>query len=74
MILLLNLLITRSYSITTSRLDSGGFFSTQFHVAYSSMVSGAAIIAGGPYLCQLNSYPSNACSSDPSKINLNQIF
>ena len=35
-------------SVTVSGLSSGGFFAHQFHVAFSSTVGGAAILAGGP--------------------------
>jgi poly(3-hydroxybutyrate) depolymerase len=38
-------------SVTVSGLSSGGFFAHQFHIAYSDRVSGAAILAGGPYGC-----------------------
>jgi hypothetical protein len=38
-------------AITVSGLSSGGFFAHQFHVAYSKLVNGAGIIAGGPYGC-----------------------
>jgi poly(3-hydroxybutyrate) depolymerase len=38
-------------SVTVSGLSSGGFFAHQFHVAFSGTVSGAAILAGGPYAC-----------------------
>jgi hypothetical protein len=38
-------------AITVSGLSSGGFFAHQFHVAFSSLVKGAGIIAGGPYGC-----------------------
>src|SRR5215213_1995149 len=38
-------------SITVSGLSSGAFFAHQFHVAYSSLVKGAGIVAGGPYGC-----------------------
>jgi hypothetical protein len=38
-------------AIMVSGLSSGGFFAHQFHVAYSKVVSGAGIIAGGPYGC-----------------------
>ncbi|WP_176460927.1 poly(3-hydroxybutyrate) depolymerase [Janthinobacterium sp. PC23-8] len=36
---------------TVSGLSSGGFMAAQFAVAYSATVSGAGIIAGGPYYC-----------------------
>jgi hypothetical protein len=38
-------------AVTVSGLSSGGFFAHQFHVAFSRVVQGAAIIAGGPYGC-----------------------
>ena len=38
-------------SVTVSGLSSGGFFAHQFHIAFSSKVSGAAVLAGGPYGC-----------------------
>jgi len=37
--------------ITVSGVSSGGFFAVQFHVAYSSIIRGAGIIAGGPFYC-----------------------
>jgi poly(3-hydroxybutyrate) depolymerase len=37
--------------VTTSGLSAGGFMAVQLHVAYSSVVSGAGAIAGGPYFC-----------------------
>ncbi|MCW9045056.1 MAG: polyhydroxybutyrate depolymerase, partial [Alphaproteobacteria bacterium] len=45
-----------SYSIelketSVSGLSSGAFMADQFHVAFSSTVKGAGIIAGGPYNC-----------------------
>ena len=38
-------------AVTVSRVSSGGFFAHQFHVAYSSRVKSAGIVAGGPYGC-----------------------
>ena len=38
-------------AITVSGLSSGGFFAHQFHVAFSKLVNGAGIMAGGPYGC-----------------------
>jgi hypothetical protein len=37
--------------VTVSGISSGAFFAHQFHVAYSSLVKGAGIVAGGPYGC-----------------------
>ena len=36
---------------TVSGLSSGGFMAAQFAVAFSATVSGAGIVAGGPYYC-----------------------
>jgi hypothetical protein len=42
-------------SLTVSGLSSGGFMASQFEVAYSRSVVGAAIVAGGPYGCAAGS-------------------
>jgi poly(3-hydroxybutyrate) depolymerase len=36
---------------STSGLSSGAFMAVQFHVAFSSIMKGAAVFAGGPYSC-----------------------
>lgn len=41
--------------VTVSGLSSGGYMATQFHIAHSNWVSGAGIIAAGPYYCGQNS-------------------
>jgi poly(3-hydroxybutyrate) depolymerase len=38
-------------SVTVSGLSAGASMATQFHVAHSSLVSGAALAAGAPYYC-----------------------
>ncbi len=43
---------------SVSGLSSGGFMTAQFHVAYSDMLVGAGIIAGGPFYC-VGSYETN---------------
>ncbi|MDR2880795.1 MAG: PHB depolymerase family esterase [Azoarcus sp.] len=40
-----------SESLTISGLSSGAAMAVQFHVAHSSRVRGAGILAGGPYFC-----------------------
>ena len=40
--------------ITVSGLSSGGFFAVQFHVAYSKIIQGVGVIAGGPFWCAQN--------------------
>lgn len=39
---------------TTSGVSSGSYMATQMHVAYSDIVSGAGLVAGGPYGCADN--------------------
>jgi hypothetical protein len=36
---------------SVSGLSSGAFMTAQFHVAYSDMITGAGIVAGGPFYC-----------------------
>ena len=37
--------------VTVSGISSGGYMAVQFQIAYSSIVRGAGIVAGGPYYC-----------------------
>lgn len=37
--------------VTVSGISSGAYMAGQLHVAHSSLVDGAALLAGGPYLC-----------------------
>jgi len=43
--------------ITVSGISSGAYMAQQFHVAHSSHVAGAGLVAGGPYACASGSYP-----------------
>src|SRR4030095_2580940 len=36
---------------SVSGISSGGYMANQFHVAYSSIVVGAGILAAGPFSC-----------------------
>ena len=42
-------------SVTVSGLSAGASMATQFHVAHSELVNGAALIAGAPYYCSAGS-------------------
>jgi poly(3-hydroxybutyrate) depolymerase len=42
---------TKQNETSVSGLSSGGYMAVQFHVANSSFVKGAGVIAGGPYFC-----------------------
>ncbi|MCP4747401.1 MAG: poly(3-hydroxybutyrate) depolymerase [Desulfobacteraceae bacterium] len=52
---------------SVSGLSSGAFMTVQFHVAYSNMMVGAGVVAGGPYFCsgnyEDNSFMENALST-----------
>jgi len=37
--------------VTVSGISAGGYMAVQVHVAFSSLVNGSAIFAGGPYYC-----------------------
>jgi len=50
-------LILDRTQITVSGISSGAYMAQQFHVAHSSHVAGAGLIAGGPYACATGSYP-----------------
>src|SRR5262249_28458180 len=41
-------------AITVSGISSGAFFAHQFHIAYSGLVKGVGMVAGGPYGCADN--------------------
>ena len=42
-------------AVTVSGISSGGYMAVQFEIAYSAMVRGAGVIAGGPYYCAAGS-------------------
>jgi poly(3-hydroxybutyrate) depolymerase len=42
-------------SVTVSGVSSGGYMAVQFHIAHSSTVDGAGVLAGGPYECAAGS-------------------
>ena len=52
---------------SVSGLSSGAFMTVQFHVAYSHLMVGAGVIAGGPYYCtgcyENSSFMENAVST-----------
>jgi len=40
-----------SRAVTVSGISSGGYMAVQYHIAHSSTVDGAGVLAGGPYEC-----------------------
>ncbi|CAG0916232.1 unnamed protein product [Notodromas monacha] len=60
--------------VTVSGLSSGGAFATQFHVAYSELVTGAGIIAGAPYHCAGgNLIQATYCQTLPSMVSVSSM-
>jgi len=58
---------------TVSGLSSGGYMAVQMHIAYSSIISGAGIFAGGPYNCAQGNvdialYPCMKAKPDPPDV------
>lgn len=43
--------ISWAQKLTVSGISSGAYMAHQFHIANSSSVTGAALVAGGPYFC-----------------------
>eukprot|EP01080_Neovahlkampfia_damariscottae_P007608 gene7608-11931_t len=62
-------------SITLSGLSAGGYFSVQFQIAYSSLVKGVGVIAGGPYYCSQFQIlrALNECMVRPAGINIETL-
>ena len=61
---------------TVSGLSAGAFFSHQYHVAHSSSIDGAGIIAGGPYYCAMGNLitAQTSCMKDPSLISVDVLI
>lgn len=62
--------------ISTSGVSSGAAMATQLHVAYSSLVMGAGLIAGNPYYCAQGSSltATGACMSNPNQIDVSELI
>jgi len=62
-------------SVAVSGLSSGGFMAVQFHVAFSSIVDSAGIIAGGPYFCAAGDYSHiERCMAMPEMLDVNPLI
>jgi len=70
------LFISTLNTATISGISSGGYMAVQLHVAYSSKITGAAIIAGGPYWCANNNIAValSACASQPELIVVSELI
>jgi hypothetical protein len=60
---------------TVSGISSGGFMAVQHHVAFSSSVSGAGVVAGGPFWCAEAKLPIaiTSCMTTPSLISIPEL-
>src|SRR5574343_373641 len=76
---MLNLILTialihpsTSRQYTVSGFSSGGFFAHQLHVVHSSSITGAGIVAGGPFFCTMGSNVrfQTSCKANPYLISL----
>jgi len=66
--------VTSGGNVSVSGISSGGFFSVQFHVGFSSKIVGAGIIAGGPYYCsEGNVDTALAVCKNPSLISVSAL-
>eukprot|EP00026_Physarum_polycephalum_P011934 Phypoly_transcript_12184.p1 GENE.Phypoly_transcript_12184~~Phypoly_transcript_12184.p1 ORF type:complete len:316 (+),score=31.44 Phypoly_transcript_12184:135-1082(+) len=64
-----------STQVTVSGISSGGAMAVQFHVAHSSIVAGAGIVAGAPYYCAQGTMAGAlTCMSNPSIIALSALY
>jgi hypothetical protein len=70
------ILQTTLANFTVSGVNSGGFMAVQMHVAFSSDVTGAAIIAGGPFDCAQESTETakTACTKSPALLNTSRLI
>ena len=59
-----------------SGLSSGAFMAVQFGVAYSAIVKGVGVMAGGPYYCAKDSQQTaqSTCMAASSPININDLI
>lgn len=63
-------------NVTVSGLSSGGYMATQMHIAHSDMISGAAVLAAGPYYCAQGSIGTalaRCVTKTESQINLSLL-
>jgi poly(3-hydroxybutyrate) depolymerase len=63
-------------SITVSGISAGAYFASQMHYAFSSLVKGSGVIAGGPFYCAQNMVAAalTNCMSDPILINVDELI
>eukprot|EP00026_Physarum_polycephalum_P014003 Phypoly_transcript_14469.p1 GENE.Phypoly_transcript_14469~~Phypoly_transcript_14469.p1 ORF type:complete len:311 (+),score=43.76 Phypoly_transcript_14469:48-980(+) len=74
-LLLILSLVQIHAKVTVSGLSSGGAMAVQFHIAHSSVVKGAAIVAGAPYYCAHDSIDkAHTHMQNPDLIDLDDLY
>ena len=60
---------------TVSGISSGGFMAVQHHVAFSNSVTGAGVVAGGPFFCAQAKLPIaiTSCMTTPALISIPEL-
>eukprot|EP01133_Synstelium_polycarpum_P003864 gene3864-4468_t len=63
-------------NVTVSGISSGAYIAVQYHVAYSSEIVGAGVVAGGPYYCANGNVVTaqTSCMADPDLISLDELW
>eukprot|EP00040_Diaphanoeca_grandis_P030611 m.181301 g.181301 ORF g.181301 m.181301 type:complete len:342 (-) comp32058_c0_seq1:128-1153(-) len=62
-------------SITVSGISAGGYMAVQYHIAHSSQVTGAGVVAGGPFWCAEDNAitAQTSCMKTPDLINPQEL-
>lgn len=61
--------------MSTSGVSSGAAMASQLHVAYSSIIMGAGILAGGPYYCAQGTFiDATPCMRDPADVDVTALI
>lgn len=63
--------------ITVSGISSGAYIAQQMHMAYSKQISGAALLAGGPFNCSegnVNRALNSCMKTSPGSISVDKIL
>lgn len=64
----------KTSDVTVSGISSGAYMAGQFEFAHGAIVSGAAIIAGGPYGCSESMFASTMPITGTPMLNLNKAI
>lgn len=67
-------LAAKATDVTVSGISSGAYMAGQFQFAHARIVSGAAIIAGGPYGCSESMFASTVPTTGTPMLNLNKAI